>query len=1078
MSTRQEKGATKLSSVPISVSDHVHIQVSTQCRQRPDAEALASMERTWTYQDLETRSTELSHYLQHAGVTKWHKVGICFRKSAWAIVSMLGVLKTGASCVPLDPDHPKARLQAIIDAASICTVLVERPIEVLGNFIEVHQISVNELDISHMSRTVQSKIPGAVHHDRSSDPAFVLFTSGSTGVPKAVILSHSAICSSAKYHGEPMLIGPGTRVFQHAAYTFDMSVYDIFTTLIRGGTVCIPSAELLMQHVVQSVKQLRSNWAFFTPTLLSTLHPDELPGLNTILLAGEHVSQELVDVWASRTRLLNGYGSTEMSTCFLSHLTSTSDPKNIGTPQGVAVGIVDLDHPTKTAHNNTGELVVCGPVLASGYLSENSQTTAFSRDPVFGGNMTYRTGDIVEKLTDGSYLFLGRRDSMVKIRGYRVELGEIEHHLRSHPLVLHAVVLYPKKGKHTEKLTAVVQLSTDSESGASHIGSNEPSYVDQVLAAHLNNKLPKYMIPQAWLTAHQMDLTSSGKIDRRAINSAVEQGLLKGIDAPHKQYCAYSEQGPLSSHAITSASMSTPENSNALTDVAFLDLGLDSINLIGLSKILKKAYNLDLDVATLGMMSLASLVPCIYPTMYDGDITPELALPTQPRLLELFCRVRSKFQEACSPQGVSPLALPLPALSLRSKTDPPPNVLLTGATGFVGARILECLMTTLPPQSKIVALIRAETPSHGLRRLLDTLDNANIALSCEDLARLEVWPGDLSKPQLGLDKQQWDRLRGCYGAIANAIDIVVHNGAVVNWSMAYEALEAANVHSTMALLRVLQKRTKPAMMVYVSGGRALEVVTDCNLILPSMAASEGSVLDDTKTKWDAIETSCNSLVGYDISKLFSDSVVKSSMSCNTRGLPPFIDGVGFDAHIVRPGYIIGNSTTGQVNAEDYIWRVIATALRLHKRCEEPATSFLYLSGVDDVAKQIVQPLRIMCEPATTQNPGSAVESNITAGVTMHDFWTAVSSVHNIQLVPMAPTAWLAAVDKDMLGHESQEDHPLYSMVAAHRADGGLLGLERTEACERGSDATALRCLEMSLRYLQKEAEAFKMWLGA
>ena len=1061
MSTSQTQDMSEYMMLPTSVYDCVHVQLTAQCQLRPDAEALATTSTTWTSQELEDRANELSCYLRSAGITRRQRVGICFRKSAWAIVSMLAVLKAGASCVPLDPDHPKARIETIVDAASISTVLVDQPHELFASFTEVRQIAVNDSDFGRMINSIESEAHAPETPYDSDDSAFVLFTSGSTGVPKAVLLSHSALCSSAKYHGEPMGVGPGTRVYQNAAYTFDMSIYDIFTTLMRGGTVCIPAPDTQMHNIADAVNELRCNWAFFTPTLLSTLLPSEVPGLTTILLAGEAVSQELVNVWASKTRLLNGYGSTEMSTCFLTQLTEKSDPRDIGVPQGVVTRIVSLEDPSQDSPSGRGQLVVCGPVLASGYLKQPPQS-GFIRDPTFPQHVSYRTGDVVERTDTGSYLFHGRCDTMVKIRGYRVEMGEVESQLMGHALVEQAIVLYPRKGKNSEKLTAVVKLR-DSVSEAWTEGEDGAvSSPQKALADYLRSKLPKYMIPQSWLVSGSMQTTSSGKIDRRAITCAVEHGTLQDLSRPQSSY----QNSPPPKHfplpqipanalakqitppdsldgSVSEASDDTP----GVTEASFLDLGLDSINLIGLSKILKKAYDVDFDVATLGPLSMATLLPCIRAKLNVSNLADASSLPTRPRLSELF---RHAYDQLLKSEAKS--KLPTSSSASRSSDTPPLNVLLTGATGYVGTRILHHLLTILPPQSKIITLVRAPSISEGHQRLLDTLTNADIILSPKDAARLEVWLGDLTKPDLGLELPQLNRLRGG----DNAVDVVIHNGAYVNWTSAYKTVSPANVHSTISLLRGLRESPLSSKIVYVSGGRALEVATNDGMRVPCVTATHD--FNAANKGWDTIDDSGIALVGYDITKLVSDALVQSS---------------GLNAHVVRPGYIIGDAKTGHVIARDYIWRVVATALTLGAHCEEPDTSFLYLAGVDEVSEHIVRPVRKMCEGTSdvVDIPDRAVQVNITSGVTIHDFWATVADVFDTELVSQGAELWIAAVDKNMA-----EQRPLYPVMEAHRADGGLLGVERPAACGRGSDAGALLCLEKSLRYLQNESDVFRSWV--
>ena len=1047
--------------IPPTFETCIHDAFRSQCTRSPHAEALVSDSQALSYHQLDVLSSVLARHLQKKGVNSCDNVGFCFEKNIWAVVSMMGILKAGGCCVPLDPAHPIARIETIIQSASISTVLVENSVESLHPCRAIRQVAVNQKVLSQLSAEDSLESLNSYNPKRPSDPAFLLFTSGSTGTPKAVVLTHSAICSSAKYHGKQMSIGLGSRVYQHAAYTFDMSIYDIFTTLNLGGTICIPSGHDRLQRIAESIQTLGANWAFFTPTLLSTLRPEEVPTLQTILLAGERVTQDLIDTWAHKVQLLNGYGATEMSTCFLKRLSGTSDTASIGKPQGVIAFVVDPEDCTKPLLSGPGELVVIGPVLASGYLNDSERTNASflsEHQQVRSFNQKYRaykTGDIVERIHDGSYRFLGRKDTMVKIRGLRVELGEIEHHLSNHPSIAHCIVIYPRRGVSNEKLTAVVHPAASNSDDAFPLSEAIlPSSLERMLIAHLESLLPSYMIPRSWIFVRRFEMTSSGKIDRRAVTSFVEsgEGSLAIIKSEHPTQPPDREKASLGGCATPSLQPSIFQ-ADQLSEISFLDLGLDSINLIGLSKILKKAYNIKIDVATLGTLSLHKLLSYVQPCEEANPIFPTDVGSTPQSMAENFKRLVQKIHiptEVGTIRGFDALD-PSQERSL--------NVLLTGATGFVGPRILNYLLNFLPEGSKVISLVRASNVEHGLQRISDSLKGAGLALSQGQMDRLEIWPGDLSRPNFALTTSQLARLLAKNPRSDSNIDIVVHNGALVNWTLAYESLEVANVHSTISLINHLMARPFPGMMVYVSGGRVLEIATD-----------PGLYPDDNIIRMlDAVERSNLSLVGYDVSKLLSESLVRAAGQRSTSN--------PLKTHVVRPGYIIGDAHTGHVNPDDYIWRVVATAIRLRKRCQEPETSWIYLAGVDDVAKRIVRPLLDSHGPSNVLNFEDNWSPNITQGVTIRDFWNTVSSVFQITLEIVDTEQWLSAVEDSLASSKEAEQHPLYPVFEAHKADHGIMGPERESEYKRGSDEEVLKCLEMSLRFLRENSIEFRDKLG-
>ncbi|KAF4633419.1 hypothetical protein G7Y89_g4695 [Cudoniella acicularis] len=1049
--------------VPQSIEQLLHLEVSKQCRNVPDAKALLTETRTFTYGELDIYSSQLAHFLKHEiGIKHQEIIAFCFPKSPWAIISMLGILKAGGTCVPLDPEHPTARLQSILEAASVKTVLGDNNQKVRdkiqrANWIEVEDIltSGSELQPSDTSCT---SLP--------TDPAFVLFTSGSTGTPKAVVLTHAAICSSSHYHGKAMNVDDYSRVYQYAAYTFDMSIYDIFTTLIYGGYVCIPSDYSRQHRIAESINEFEANWAFFTPTLLSTLHPAEVPTLRTILLAGEPVPQSLVDIWAGKVQLLNGYGSTECSTCFVGILEEGSDPRYIGFPKGVVAQLVDPEDYNQPITSGSGELVVIGPVLASGYLNsieatrrsflrQSCRTEEYPNQPSY---RIYRTGDICEMSSDGSYSFLGRRDTMVKIRGLRVELGDIESQISKNDLVAHCLVLYPTKGSYAEKLTGVLQLSWQKGSSAETEDIDHSSIERQIMKA-LEAVLPSYMIPRTWVFLEEMPMTSSGKIDRKRISNSLEIGSSSSLSlnisgsissSSGVQTPATLDSGSAIEYQIQKSTGSL--SSSDLSQSSFLELGLDSISLISLSKILKKAYAVEVNVAELGSFSLQKLN-----SILSSPTTPEPELNDSSFDFRIeFHRLRKELQQ---------ISLPIQRETRAATLKRGHNIFLTGATGFLGTRILIGLLRRLRSNCKIIVLVRSESPEKALSKIYDSIRAVGVHLSLKQLSRIEIWLGDLGREHFGITPAQWSRLCNSEEDDSENVDAVVHNGAVVNWSMAYEELKLINVMSTVTLLNCMTARNNkglPASFINISGGRALEIAVEMDAAKPTSRNSHS-----VQQKLDAVEQSQLAMNGYDISKLLSELVV-SSVAENSNHNQNQQNSL-LTTRIIRPGYIIGDAALGDANPKDYVWRIVATAISLGKRCKEPGNHWLYTAGVDHVAQITEDSLLTALAPRDGEAiPGSILgsgdataEINVTEGVYVERFWQIVSETLALELEPLAPTEWLHVLKADI--DDRGTEHAMYPVYDAHVEERGAIGAP--VAAVRAGNERSVQSIKSSVVFL-------------
>ncbi|KAL4902747.1 hypothetical protein BDW74DRAFT_180448 [Aspergillus multicolor] len=510
-----------------------------QVFRRPRALAVNAWDGRLTYDELDHRSTILARYLHYLGVGPEVLVPLCFDKSRWAVVAQMAVMKAGGACVNLDPKHPLARLETIMkDSKAPILLCAPQHAGILGGDTSIHLMIVSEgfIDqIKSSAHLLREPLPILSPHNA----AYVLFTSGSTGKPKGIVIEHGSLCSSSKAHGERWSIGPDTRLLQFAAYTFDVSCADIFTTLQRGGCICVPSEHDRLNALPEAINHFQCNWAFLTPTVASLLPANDIPSLRTLVLGGEASTRDTIAKWHSMLDLIVCYGPAETSVyCSgMPPATATSDPANLGAAIGALYWIADpLDVNRLTPVGCVGELLLEGPTVAREYLQDPEKTAnAFIKNPTWAAAMSpggrkfdrprvfYRTGDLVRYNEDGTIRFAGRKDTQVKVRGQRVELGEIEHSVRAAlPSLAHATVdsvRYPG----TERQQVVAFLHYSNRSGEVEIMEMTSELRDELLHLQqdITKSLPSYMIPSLFIPLARVPLTMNGKADRKQLRDLV-----------------------------------------------------------------------------------------------------------------------------------------------------------------------------------------------------------------------------------------------------------------------------------------------------------------------------------------------------------------------------------------------------------------------------------------------------------------------------------------------------------------------------------------------------------------------------
>ena len=500
--------------------------------ERPDALAVVGPAGAGlTYRELFEQADRLAGRLRELGVGPEVPVGLLLERSTDLVAVMIGVWKAGGAYVPLDPGYPAERLRFLIEDSGI-RVLVTRAGEhghtddpgLARTFTDLAPAGDLSGSLQVRVRPWES-VPVRVSVS-PANPAYILYTSGSTGQPKGVVVGHRGVVSLLYAERRILELAPGSRLVQTASPSFDVSVLEIFAALAAGATLFLLSRDTLVSGpgLADELRRLGITAMAAVPSLAATLPEGDFPALRTVVLGGERVTAEAAARWSAGRRFLNGYGPTE-ATIFSTVFEGPGEP-----PEGPPIGrplantrayVVDrLGRPLPTGA--PGELRLGGIGVARGYLGRPGLTAErFVPDP-FGsaGERLYRTGDLVRWRADGNLEYLGRIDQQVKIRGHRVECGEVEAALARHGAVRQTAVI-ARDAPGGDRLVAFMVPSG-------------PAPAPGELRRFLAESLPAYMIPAAWVFLDALPLSPGGKVDRRALARIDPQPEPRGeeTDAP------------------------------------------------------------------------------------------------------------------------------------------------------------------------------------------------------------------------------------------------------------------------------------------------------------------------------------------------------------------------------------------------------------------------------------------------------------------------------------------------------------------------------------------------------------------
>ncbi|HEY9404145.1 MAG TPA: amino acid adenylation domain-containing protein [Pyrinomonadaceae bacterium] len=475
--------------------------------ERPDAIAIVSGEAQMSYGELNRRANRLARYLSKHGVGLEVPVGLCMDRTPEMVVGLLGILKAGGAYVPLDPTYPRERLAFMIEDARLPVLLTQ---EWLVEELPSHQARVLCLDA--LSGEIAKEYDGNPPTPATArNLAYIIYTSGSTGRPKGVMVEHGGLRNLSKAQVRAFDLRPENHILQYASLSFDASIFEIVMALGTGATLHLARTETLLPGagLIQLMRREAITNITIPPSALAAMPDDELPGLRTIVVAGEACPAELVERWGLNRRFFNAYGPTETTVwATLSECFDSSRKPPIGRPiDNTQVYLLDAQQEI-VARGITGELYIGGAGLARGYFNRPDLTAErfipnpYATEP---GALLYRTGDLTRYLPDANLEFLGRADNQMKIRGFRIEAGEVEATLAKHPGVREALVHVLEDETGAKQLVAYTIAATD----------ESPTVSD--LRRHLRETLPEFMIPSAFVALDAFPLNPSGKVDRKRL---------------------------------------------------------------------------------------------------------------------------------------------------------------------------------------------------------------------------------------------------------------------------------------------------------------------------------------------------------------------------------------------------------------------------------------------------------------------------------------------------------------------------------------------------------------------------------
>ncbi|MEU5949660.1 non-ribosomal peptide synthetase [Micromonospora sp. NPDC047465] len=744
----------------------------------PQRRAVSFRGRSLTYRELDDLANGVAAVLAARGIGRGDVVPVLLADGLELPVVDLALMKLGAAFVPVDPGWPADRLRASLAVIRPRLVVVRRGDPRPGTG-DVPCLPVGLDDITPTRRRPGVPVgPG--------DLIYGIFTSGTTGAPKCAVNRHDGIANRFRFMTRYFAATGAEVVLQNSRHTFDSSVWQMFWPLTTGGRVVVPveGGFLDVERTVRTIADEAVTMTDFVPSVLGALVSvlDRDPAARRAVATLRHVivGGEEIDPWTVHrladlvpgVSATNGYGPTEASIGMVFHTVTRSDGDviPIGRPiDNCYAAVVDAEL-RPLPPGATGEIVIGGVCLGEGYLGDPARTAeVFVPNPLPGipGTRLYRTGDLGRLAADGRLHFVGRRDFQLKVNGVRIEAGEIETAATRHTGVRQAKVLLAREGR-GKSLALFVAA--------------DPEVTEPALRAHLRRLLPRPHVPRHVVVRDALPLTGNGKVDRRALETWLDRTLAERARAAAAR--AEARTLPDRVLAVFRTVLGRPDLD---PDTDFLDAGGDSLQALDVVTALGADHHVRVGVQDLFAHPTAARLARVVAARLRAADPAE----TEAELVERDAAV--------------PADLPVRPVARRRS---PRTVLVTGATGFVGARLVHELLATT--DVRVLCLARAADDAEATARVVRALAERGLWRPGHGL-RLHGYAADLARPALGLDPETWGRL-------AHDCDLVLHAGALVNFLFDYRAHRQANVLGTAELLRLaLTGRPKPLHHVSTLG---------------------------------------------------------------------------------------------------------------------------------------------------------------------------------------------------------------------------------------------------------------------
>ncbi|PYI34465.1 acetyl-CoA synthetase-like protein [Aspergillus indologenus CBS 114.80] len=591
-------------SLPEKGTTCVHQLVESRCRQQPSAPAVCAWDGDLTYEELNQRASRLARQLvMHHAVRPDQLVFVLTDRSMWTTIAALGALKAGAGIAFLDPSQPTHRLVTICGRAEAHLILSADKHASMARHLGPPVLTFTQVERYFAADKKEEEWQPPIvqgHH-----VAYATFTSGSTGEPKGVLVEHAAFTCNYTRYRELSGLTSDSRVLHGASYGFVVSILENLLTLSVGGCVCIPSDLELQESVAAAIHKYSVTWTMITPSVARTIDPAATPSLRSVLLAGEPMGRTDLRQWAGHADVYNLYAQSEFCTAMTlarkSDAEGEDEPSTLGPAVGCHTWVVDpQDHDQLMPIGAEGELVVSGPSMFRGYVNNPDQTSAaLVEAPSWTqqqghqhGLRLLKTGDLVRyNSSTGSLEYRGRKGNRVKIRGQRIELGEVEFHLRTHfPNSGNLVVdlVYPADETTAEQhpiLVAFVLTSAKERiqrSATAVLGPPTPEFRLQVQRAlvEVRKVLPGYMVPSAFVAVTTFPRTVSGKLSRGALCEAaskLSRKKLASYTTGPKSYRSPTTDPERVLQAVCAELLGLDLSSVGIDD-NFIDLGGDSLS--------------------------------------------------------------------------------------------------------------------------------------------------------------------------------------------------------------------------------------------------------------------------------------------------------------------------------------------------------------------------------------------------------------------------------------------------------------------------------------------------------------------